>query len=71
MAFSKCNKLAKPPTCTLICLKLSKKRSYLILTLFVPAAKKVKPKAAPQPTRVSPPLRPKASPFTPEPLASA
>jgi hypothetical protein len=49
-----------------------KKRSHSISTPSIPAAKKTRPRVAPQPpTRVSTPPRPKVSPFTPSPLASA
>jgi len=71
MASSKRNKLAKPPTRALTRPKPLKKRSHLILTPFIPVLKKAKSKAAPRPTYVSPPLRPKISPFTPSPPASA
>jgi len=70
MAPSKRNKPAKPPTRALMCPKPSKKRSHLILIPFVPAPKKAKPRAAPRPTHVSPPLRPKVSLFTPLPPVS-
>jgi hypothetical protein len=64
IAPNKRNKLAKPPTRTLTRPKPLKKRSHLISTPSIPAAKKARPKAAPQPTRISSPLRPKVSPFT-------
>jgi len=70
MAPSKCNKPAKPLTRALMCPKPSKKRSHLILTPSIPAPKKARPKAAPQPTRVSLPLCPEVSLFTPLPPAS-
>ena len=51
--------------------KISKKRSNLIPTPSVLAAKKARPRAAPQPpTRVSTPPRPEVSPFTLLPPAS-
>jgi len=74
MASNKRNKPAKlPPTRALTRpSKTLKKRSYLISTPSIPAAKKVKPRVAPQPpTRVSTPLRPKVLPFTLLPPASA
>ena len=75
MAFNRCNKPVKPPTHALIYpFKTSKKRSYSISTPSAPAAKKVRPRAAPQPPiHVSLPSCPKASPFTPSlsPPASA
>ena len=73
MASNKCNKPAKLPTRALTRpSKTLKKRSHLISTPSAPAAKKARPRAAPQPpTRVSPPLRPEVSPFTPLPLVSA
>ncbi len=65
MAFNRCNKLAKLPTCVLTCpFKISKKHSHLILMPFILTAKKTRPKAVPQPPiRVSLPLRPKILPF--------
>ena len=73
MASNKRNKPAKLPTrASTRPSKTSKKRSHLILTPSVPAAKKARPRAAPQPTiYVSPPLRPKVSLFTPLPPLSA
>ena len=73
MASNKRNKLAKLLTRILTRpSKILKKRSHLISTPSAPAAKKARPRAAPQPpTRVSPPLRPEVSPFTPLPLVSA
>jgi hypothetical protein len=51
--------------------KISKKRSNSIPTPSIPAAKKAKPRAAPQPpTRASTPPRPKVLPFTLSPPAS-
>jgi hypothetical protein len=47
MAPNKRNKLAKPLTRALTRPKPSKKRSHLISTPSIPAAKKVRPKAAP------------------------
>jgi hypothetical protein len=70
MASNRRNKPAKLPTRALT--RPSKKRSHSISTPSVPAAKKTRPRAAPQPpTRVSTPPRPKVSPFTPSPPASA
>ena len=74
IAANRRNKPAKLPlTCALTRpSKISKKRFYLILTPSAPAAKKARPRAAPQPpTRVSTPLRPKVLPFTLLPPASA
>jgi len=71
MAPSKRNKPAKPLTRAPTRPKPSKKHSHLILTPSVPAPKKARPRAAPRPTRISPPLRPKVLPFTPLPPASA
>ena len=73
MAFNKRNKPAKLPTRALTHpSKTLKKHSYLTLTPSVLAAKKARPRAAPQPTtRVSPPLRPKVLLFTPSLLSSA
>jgi len=73
MASNKRNKLAKLPTSALTRpSKLLKKRPHLISTPSVSAAKKARPRAAPQPpTRVSTPPRPIVSPFTPSPPASA
>ena len=52
--------------------KTLKKRSNSILTPSIPAAKKARPRAAPQPpTRVSTPPRPKVLLFTLSPPASA
>ena len=71
MAPNKRNKPAKPPTRALTRPKPSKKHSHLISTPSIPAPKKARPRAAPQPTPISSPLRPKVSPFTLLPLASA
>ena len=73
MASNKRNKPAKLPTCALTRpFKTLKKHSHLILTPSAPAAKKARPRAAPQPpTRVSPPLRPEVSLFMPLLPASA
>jgi len=74
MASNKRNKPAKPPPkrASTHPSKTSKKRSHSISTPSTPVAKKAKPKVAPQPsTRISPPLRPKVSLFTPSPPASA
>lgn len=71
MAPSKRNKPAKPPTRAPTRPKPSKKRSHSISTPSIPAPKKARSRAAPPPTRVSPPLRPEVSPFTPSPPASA
>jgi len=74
IAFNKYNKPAKPPPTRALTrfFKILKKRSYLILTPFIPAAKKVKLKATPQPSiYISPPLRLKGLLFTLSLLASA
>jgi len=47
MAPNKHNKPAKPLIRVLTCPKLSKKRPNLILTPFIPVAKKARPRAAP------------------------
>ena len=65
MAPNKRNKPAKPLTRVLTRPKPLKKHSYLILTPSILAAKKAKPRAAPQPpTHVSTPLHPKVLLFT-------
>jgi hypothetical protein len=72
MASNRYNKLVKLLIYALTHPKPSKKHSHLILTPSVPAAKKAKPKATPQPpTHISPPLCPEVLLFTPLPLVSA
>ena len=65
MASNKRNKLAKLLTRILTRpSKILKKRSHLILTPSTPAAKKVRPRAVPQPPiYISLPLHPEVSPF--------
>ena len=64
IAPNKRNKPAKPLIRVLTRLKPLKKRFHLILTPSIPAAKKVRPKVAPLPIYISPPLRPKVLLFT-------
>ena len=70
MALSKRNKPAKPLMRALTRPKPLKKRSHLILTPFIPAPKKARPRAAPRPIHISLPLRPKVLPFMLSPPAS-
>ena len=70
MAPNRYNKPAKPPICAPTHPKPSKKRSHSILTPSAPAAKKARPRAAPQPTYVSPLLCPEVLLFMPSPLVS-